>query len=385
MKNKQKCLKILKISYDWRNIFENNFVEIKRSLERDRLAPNFNKIFLLQWGPKFYHKKQDGIETIHIKAFLGRFRIFYDFLSFFITPFILLKKKFRPDIFLIRDFPLVFAGLPLKIFFKTKTVFFLGSMPTDLAKSRRLGFFRWSYQRLLEIFAKYLVDFYFANGTATRDYLINLGVKKEEIKIMVENVISRDENFIARAEKRRLRRKFGIGDSKKILLSVGRLEKEKGFERLISAFSRLHIDDLVLVIVGDGVLRRELEKMANDLDMAGKIFFAGYVPREEIWNYYKDADAFILLSYSEGNPTVFREAMYMGVPVIGSKIDGIIEFIGADGDKGFLWDEKEGINKLEEKISKAVNNLKEVEEIKKRAKSYIEENISNEYIINDFL
>ena len=77
--------------------------------------------------------------------------------------------------------------------------------------------------------------------------------------------------------------------------------------------------------------------------------------------------------------------MYMGVLVIGSKIDGIIEFIGADGDKGFLWDEKEGINKLEEKISKSVNNLKEVEEIKKRAKSYIEENISNEYIINDFL
>jgi len=385
MKNQRKPLKIFIIGYDWRNILENNFKELEERLKRDRLEPDFNNLFLMAWSTKRYHKKEGNIEALDIRAFFGRFKLFYDFLSIFLAPYIALKYRFRPDIFLTRDFPSVFSGILLKIFFKTKTVFFLGSMPTDLAKSRNFSFLRWGYYYFSEILAKRLVDVYLANGETTRDYLVRLGVKKENIKIMVEDIVLRDKNFIAAAKKGELRKNFNIGEDKKILLSVGRLEKEKGFDRLIDAFGQLCRDDLILIIAGDGSLKRELDDRINNLGLTEKVFLAGNATREKIWNFYKDADAFILLSYSEGNPTVFREAMYMGVPVIGSKIDGIIEFIGADGDKGFLWDEKEGINKLEEKISKSVNNLKEVEEIKKRAKSYIEENINNEYIINDFL
>lgn len=384
MDRKRKSLKILKISYDWRNIFENNFIETKRSLERDRLAPDLNRIFLLQWAPKSFYARKGNIETVHIRGVFGRFRMFYDFLSFFIAPFVLFWKKFQPDIFLIREFPLVFVGLPLKIFFGTKTAFFLGSMPSDLAKTRRFGFLRWGYHRLSEIFSRYFVNLWIANGIATRDYLVGLGAKKEEIKIMVEDIIARDKTFIDAAEKGRVRRMFNIGADKKIILSVGRLEKEKGFERLLNAFKNLKKDDLVLVIAGDGVLKENLKKQAEDFGMKDRVFFAGLVTREEIWSFYKDADVFILLSYSEGSPTVFREAMYMNVPVIGSKISAIAEFIGEDGERGFLWDEGDGVGKLTDKINFCLDKNKSNEMIKK-ASAYITENVSGDYIINDFI
>lgn len=383
--NNRRSLKILIISYDWRNIFENNFEELIQKLKRDRLAPDFNQLFIISWSTKTYYKKVGNVVTIHLKTFLTKIRIVYDFLLIFFAPLILKKRNFKPDFIIVRDFPLVFAAFFVKFFFKSKIVFFLGSLPTDLAKKRKFGFFRWLYQYLSEFFTKHMIDNFIANGEATREYFIKMGVSGEKVKIMTEDVVMRDKDLILASVKGKVRKLYNISDDKKMLLSVGRLEKEKGFDRLLRVFSAIKKDDLILLIVGSGVLKDELINQAKRLGIENKVIFTGFIFREEIWNYYKDADAFILLSYSEGNPTVFREAMYMGVPAIGSKIKGIIEFVGSDGDRGFLWDEKEGINKLEEKISKSVNNSKEVEEIKKRARSYIEENINNEYIINDFL
>lgn len=383
--NNRKSLNILTISYDWRNIFENNFEELIQKLKRDRLAPDFNNLFLINWSTKNYYKKNGNVATVHLKAFFTKFRIIYDFLLIFLAPLILKKKNFKPEFIVIRDFPLVFPALSIKFFLKSKIAFFLGSFPTDLARKRKFAFLRWLYQYLSEFFAQYIIDYFIANGEATKEYFVKMGVNSGKIKIMIEDIIMRDKDFISASAKGRVRKQYNIGDDKKILLSVGRLEKEKGFERLLDAFQAIERNDLILIIAGGGVLKNELAEKVKNLKLEEKVIFSGFVSREKIWDYYNDADIFILFSYSEGSPTVFREAMHMGVPVIGSKIDGIIEFVGRDGERGFLWDESDGINQLEEKISKCVNNLKEVEEIKKRARNYIKKNISGEYIINDYL
>lgn len=385
MEHDLRPINILTLNYDWRNIFENNFKELKEKLNRDRLAPEFNRLFIISWSTKNYHKKTNGVETVHLKTFAGGWRFLYDLMSVFVAPVILWRKKFKPDVFVVRDFPMVPAGIFTKLFWRTKIVFFLGSMPADLAQTRKLSFLRWSHQRLSEIMARPLIDVFIANGTATKEYLIKMGVPGHDIKIMVEDVIKRDQKIITASKKGAIRKLYNIADDKKIILSVGRLEKEKGFDDLLTAFNSLARRDLVLIIAGDGVLKNELIAQVKNFRLENRVIFAGFVYREKIWDYYNDADAFMLLSRSEGNPTVFREAMYMGVPVIGSKIEAIREFVEESGSRGFMWSKEDGTGKFNEIINKCVDRPRDIVEMIERARRYIEENISGEFNINDFL
>lgn len=383
--NNIRPLKILIISFDWRNIFENNFDELMQKMNRDRLMPGFNKIFIISWSTRTYYKEKKNIKTFHLNGFLGKFRIFYDFFLIFLAPLILKKKNFKPDFIVIRDFPLIFSAISIKIFFKSKITFFLGSLPTDLARKRKFGSLRWLYQYFSEFFAKHAIDYFIANGEATKKYFVKMGVNSGKIKIMTEDVIMRDKNFISTSLKGRVRKQYNIGDDKKILLSVGRLEEEKGFERLLDAFQAIKKNDLILIIAGQGVLMEKLAEKVKNLGLESKVIFSGFVSREDIWNYYQDADIFILLSRSEGLGLVFWEAMHMNIPVIGSKVGGIVDTIGENKERGFFWEKKDGLSKLNEIINKCIDNSFEVMQKKEKAFIYISEKINDNRIINDFI
>lgn len=380
----KKSLNILSFSYDWRNIFENNFEELVQKMERDRMATRINNFFIISWSTKTYYKKKNNISSVHIYSPFRHFRALLDPLLFLAAPIILWKKKFKPDVIWIREFPFVFSGIMVKILFGCQMAIFIGNIPETLIRTRKNSSPRLFYQHLSEMVGKKFIDYYIANGEATKKYLVNLGIDEKKIKIMTEDIIKRDEKYIAASQKGLIKSKYNIASDKKIILSVGRLEREKGFDRLLLNFSKLDRDDLILIIVGDGALKNELKDLVKELNLGNSVIFTGLVSRPEIWNYYQDADLFILLSYSEGNPTVFREAMYMEVPVVGSKIDGILEFIGQDKDRGWLWDEKGGVAKLniiiEECLDKSYNK-----DVVMRARQYIKKNIEGDYIINNFL
>ena len=334
--------KILIFSYDWRNLFDNDFSQLVLKMNRDRLATEFNYFFIISWSNKTYYKKNKNLETVHLYGLYLLPRFIYDFLLILISPIIIAINNFKSDYIYVREFPLLAAAIAIKMIFGSKIVFFLGSMPKDLALSRNWGKIKKIYYVLCEKFLKNFVDIYLANGEATKNYLINIGINEKDIKIMVEDVIERDSKLINSSQKGLTRAVYDIIDSKKIILSVGRLEKEKGFERLIKAFANINNNDYVLIIVGEGVLKEDLLKLIIDLKLSERVILTGYIDRKKIWNFYRDADIFVLLSYSEGNPTVIREAMYMGVPVIGSNIKPIMEFINADGDRGLFGMSKWG-------------------------------------------
>ena len=207
-------------------------------------------------------------------------------------------------------------------------MFLLSATPVSLAKTRKMAFPRVVYQRLSELVCKYFADYFFANGQATKEYLVNMGVNEERVTIKTGNVIDRDRKQIDDSKKGVIRDEYGISSNQKIILTVGRLEPEKGHDRLFRAFRDLQRDDLVLFVLGEGILGDELRQQVKDLGIEKQVIFTGNVNREKIWNFYQDADLFMLLSYSDGCPTVVREAMYMRVPVIGSKIGSIEEFWG---------------------------------------------------------
>ncbi|KAB0666921.1 glycosyltransferase [Oryzomonas japonica] len=109
--------------------------------------------------------------------------------------------------------------------------------------------------------------------------------------------------------------------------AIGRFSREKGFDRLIEAVAILapKRQDLRLVILGDGDLRRELEQKVRELGLQNRVLMPGY--RDNARNYLPFFRVFVLSSLTEGLPLVLLEAMQAGVPVVATSVGGIPEVL----------------------------------------------------------
>jgi len=116
---------------------------------------------------------------------------------------------------------------------------------------------------------------------------------------------------------------------KKVLLSVGRLTVVKRYDRLLRAFSKLcaALDDVVLVLIGDGEERGYLEGLVDELGIRNKVVFGGHLEGDGLFAWYVLASCFALTSESETWGAVINEALVSGVPVICSNKVGASELI----------------------------------------------------------
>lgn len=118
------------------------------------------------------------------------------------------------------------------------------------------------------------------------------------------------------------------------ILFVSRLIQGKGLQHIIPELNKINHkceQEVRLVIVGDGPYRKELEKIAEEAGVVSRVSFEGKRDREELCQYYRSADLFILPSVSEGMPNVVLEAMSMGLPVLMTPCGGSNELISNNG------------------------------------------------------
>lgn len=133
-----------------------------------------------------------------------------------------------------------------------------------------------------------------------------------------------------------LRFRFGLGSSDPILLSVGRLEPNKGFDILIAALAHLR-NELPprwrWLVVGSGSARAALEQQAQAAGIAEHTLFVGRLNDEELHSLYEEIDLFIHPTRYEGSSLVTLEAMIHRRPVVASAIGGIPDkvFPGRNG------------------------------------------------------
>jgi asparagine synthase (glutamine-hydrolysing) len=147
--------------------------------------------------------------------------------------------------------------------------------------------------------------------------------------------------FTPRPRNESLVSRLGIG-GRRVLLTVGRLassEQYKGFDEVLDVLPEIarELPEVVYVIVGDGDDRARLERKAYEMGVAERVVFAGYVSEEEKKDLYSLADVYVMPSRGEGFGIVFLEAMAMGLPVIGSLVDGSRDPL-LDGRLGQLVD-----------------------------------------------
>lgn len=121
-------------------------------------------------------------------------------------------------------------------------------------------------------------------------------------------------------------------------ISVGRIEQNKGFEHLLHALARAKAElglDWGWLLIGEGSLRAQLERLSGELGLNRNVFFAGHVSENELHNLYKLSNLFAHPTLFEGSSLVTLEAMAHGLPVIASATGGIPDKV-SDGINGFL-------------------------------------------------
>ena len=134
-----------------------------------------------------------------------------------------------------------------------------------------------------------------------------------------------------------LRQKLGIPENAKVIVTVARLFPMKGYEEMLPAAARLvkEFPDLHFLPVGDGPMYDELQKQIADLGLSGNFHFAGLVPPHEVCDYIAQADLLWHLSLHEGLPRAVVQALAVGIPAIGYKLDGTPEVV-LNGKTGYV-------------------------------------------------
>jgi glycosyltransferase involved in cell wall biosynthesis len=131
-------------------------------------------------------------------------------------------------------------------------------------------------------------------------------------------------------ERARLRDRLSIGSSEAVILSIGRLSREKGHADLLRALAAMSPmgREWKLVLLGTGPEQGALERLASSLGIRERMVFAGFQP--DVRPYYALSDLFVLPSHSEGSSNVLLEAMMAKVPLVATTAGGNSEIVRND-------------------------------------------------------
>jgi len=164
-----------------------------------------------------------------------------------------------------------------------------------------------------------------------------------------------------------------ISQESKILLQVSSFRYPKDQKTIIRALKMLD-DSVVLVLVGDGPLKKECEEFAVQKGVSDRVFFLGI--RMDISKILKTADIIILSSHHEGLSLSSIEGMASGKPFVASNAPGLGDIVKGAGVLFPVGDENILAQKLENLLSDTKFYSKTVEKCLERAEQYnITENI----------
>jgi len=174
---------------------------------------------------------------------------------------------------------------------------------------------------------KKVKDALLAYGLKNRIVVIPTGIAMEKFRVSVS------EEIIAA-----LRLQYGITPEDKVLLSLGRIGKEKNIEELIRYYAALsdQRDDVKFMIVGGGPDSQRLIEIAESYKLKNKVIFTGMVKPELVRQYYALADIFVCASTSETQGLTYVEALACGVPLV-CRADAALDSVLIQGTNGFCY------------------------------------------------
>lgn len=165
------------------------------------------------------------------------------------------------------------------------------------------------------------------------DMITNYGVSKQKT-VLINNPITRNFKVKTNTTKTQNPLKF---------ITIARLSKEKGHDRIIEILSKLTIP-FSYTMIGDGIEKDAIFKLIKKHNLEEHITHIPFT--REIENYLSDSDIFLQGSYVEGFPNALIESSLVGTPIIAIKAPGGLDEIIEEGINGYV------VNTIEEYLDK---------------------------------
>jgi len=311
-----------------------------------------------------YNKEKPKIDLIEVDC--RKIRKLKDFYLSIKTALLLLKLRREIDIIhcQVPHLQSYFSTIAGKIIGKAVMTTLHGKLPRPdhPARSKALSIY--------EKFMPYLSD---AVVFVSKVTMQEFGSLKGNV---IYNGIDTKIYFPDDKERIKIRDKLKLTD-KFVILFTSRWAENKGIFELLEAFSRaLHLAPrkmkLVLIGGGDALITKRVLERIRSLNLEDHVLPIGEV--DDVLNYLRMADLFVLPSYFEGLPIGLLEAMACGLPVIASNVGGNVEVI-EDGING-LFVESKNIDDLTIKIVRILKHEDELREMSRNARRTVEKRFS---------
>ncbi|MFA5080886.1 MAG: glycosyltransferase [Candidatus Paceibacterota bacterium] len=220
--------------------------------------------------------------------------------------------------------------------------------------------------------------------SAPSDFLLS-NMKEQGLKspgVIISNPIE-TSFFKEEKNKEECKKEFGLKGF--IVLYVGRISQEKRVDTIIDAFLDFSHgkDDVTLVIVGEGSLRKKFEKISSSSAESKKIKFIGpYVGqnKEKLFNIFRASDIFVISSIFETQSMCTLQAMASGLPTIASRVGALPDIVNKE--RGLLFDVGNH-EKLRDCLEIIYSNPQKREEFAKNARIFAEkltiQNVANDW------
>lgn len=191
------------------------------------------------------------------------------------------------------------------------------------------------------------------------------------------------------------RTEYGVSDDEVAIGIVGRLCEVKNHAMLLESAARViegykgNGPRTRFVIVGDGNLRADIERQADELGVTDKTVFTGF--REDATSLYAGLDIVALTSLNEGTPLTLIEAMCCGRAVAATEVGGVVDIMGSRRESmdGFtIWDHGVTAPSLDvEAFARALRFLVERPELRKemgeRGRAFVRSGLSRDRLVSD--
>ena len=154
--------------------------------------------------------------------------------------------------------------------------------------------------------------------------------------------LDRFKKKLSLIEKAKLKSQLKLTSKSKVLVSIGRVAKEKNLDEIIDYLPSLVKKDknIVLIIGGDGPYKKTIEQKVKKLNLEKYVRFIGMIPPKNTYKYYQLGDLFVCASTSETQGITYIEALACGLPLVcryDKCLDGVIE----TGVNGYMYNTKE--------------------------------------------
>lgn len=242
-------------------------------------------------------------------------------LLYSIVKFLFIVFRFKPDI--IHSF--LFQANLLSKFIR------LFSPSTKLICSERVAEREKKWQILVSKMTNFLAKKIVVNSEDLKRFVMLTQNCPDDKIVVIPNIVDFRDVMIKK-HPLDIRKELGAKSGTFLILSVGRLHRQKGYDLLIEVAREVvdKIKDVMFVIIGDGEEMEKLIKVVTIYRLEDTVKFIGY--RENVYDYINACNLFLLTSYWEGSPNVILEAMQLNKPIISTEVCGVKELI--DGVNG---------------------------------------------------